>query len=185
LIRFGRSVQKPRVHIVGSDHVSNTILAFNEIRARGYERVGLVSGLSRYRGHWFEAGFLFAQRFVEKGLRLPILNIDDKNPMAFHEELTRWLKKEKPDAVFTDIAALAKMLKTTGYRVPEDLGLAVTSVLDGNADSGINQNAEEIGRVGMLEVMSLINDNARGIPPIFRQILVEGNWVDGTSLPRR
>jgi len=31
---------------------------------------------------------------------------------------------------------------------------------------------------------SLINDDTRGIPGIFRQNLVEGSWGDGTSLPR-
>jgi len=37
--------------------------------------------------------------------------------------------------------------------------------------------------VAILTVISLINDFAEGIPMIFRQILVEGSWVDGPSLP--
>ena len=47
------------------------------------------------------------------------------------------------------------------------------------------QHPEEIGRVGLLMLKSLINDGARGIPPIFRQIQVEGSWSDGDSAPPR
>jgi LacI family transcriptional regulator len=58
-------------------------------------------------------------------------------------------------------------------------------VLDGGADSGMDQHPEEIGRVGMLLLNSLIHDGAHGIPAIFRQTVVEGRWVDGSSLPDR
>jgi hypothetical protein len=43
----------------------------------------------------------------------------------------------------------------------------------------------EIGRVALLMLHSLITENARGIPGIFRQLLVEGSWVPGNSLPDR
>ena len=58
-------------------------------------------------------------------------------------------------------------------------------MLDGNADAGIDQNPEEIGRVGLLTLVALVNDHDCGVPLNSRQILVEGTWVDGSSLPRR
>jgi DNA-binding LacI/PurR family transcriptional regulator len=182
-VRFGRSVTTPEVNVVTADHVANTVLAFNEIRARGYERVGFVTGLGRERGHLFEAGFLFAQRFVAPSLRLPIHTITE--PQASQAGLERWLKKEKPDAVLTDEPAVPGMLKCAGVKIPDDIGLAVTSLLDIDADAGIDQHPEEIGRVGVLAVVSLINDNALGIPAILRQTLIEGTWVDGSTLPPR
>ena len=36
-----------------------------------------------------------------------------------------------------------------------------------------------------LMLISLIHDNARGIPPIHRELLVKGRWVDGSTLPWR
>jgi len=36
-----------------------------------------------------------------------------------------------------------------------------------------------------LMLVSLIHDNARGIPSINRELLVKGKWVDGSMLPRR
>jgi hypothetical protein len=57
--------------------------------------------------------------------------------------------------------------------------------LDIPVNAGIDQNAEEIGRVSVLVMISLMNDNAQGLPPIRREILIRGKWVDGSSLPSR
>ena len=75
------------------------------------------------------------------------------------------------------------MVKQLGLKVPDDFALAATSILDGGSDAGIDQHPEEIGRVGFVMLNSLISDRSRGIPSIFRQILVEGSWVDGASVP--
>jgi DNA-binding LacI/PurR family transcriptional regulator len=80
------------------------------------------------------------------------------------------------------------MLQKAGYRVPEDIGLASTTILETGEpliDAGLDQNSEEIGRVAVLVVLSQISDNARGLPPITRQVFVQGRWVDGASLPPR
>ena len=69
--------------------------------------------------------------------------------------------------------------------MPDDVGLAVTTLLDTGVDAGINQHPEEIGRTGFQVLNSIINEGARGTPEIFRQVLVEGSWVDGSCLPRR
>ena len=182
VVRFGRSIETPRVHLVGSDHVANTMLSFNEIQKRGYRRIGFVTGTARESGHLFEAGFFMAQRFASKAIRVPTLLFDEHEALS---KLASWLKTAKPDAVLTDVQRVPECIRKCGYRVPEDVGLAVTSVLDGNSNAGIYQNPEEIGRVGVLTVLSLINDNARGVPSIFRQHLVEGRWVDGSDLPVR
>jgi len=185
VVRFGRSIETPRVHLVGSDHVANTMLSFREIQKRGYKRIGYVTTSPRENGHLFVAGFFMAQQYVDKALRLPLLTLNDPDSAANKPKLTQWLKKVKADAVLTDARFVPDLIRKCGYRVPDDLGLAVTSILDGNADSGIYQNPEEIGRVGVLTMISLINDNAHGIPPIFRQNLVEGRWTDGSTLPSR
>jgi hypothetical protein len=69
--------------------------------------------------------------------------------------------------------------------VPDDVALAGNSILDGDADAGIDQHAEEIGRVGVLVLVSLINSHDQGIPSIPREILISGSWVDGSTLPVR
>ena len=91
----------------------------------------------------------------------------------------------EPEAILTDVAQTRTMLMKIGCRVPDDVALAALSILDGDATAGINQHPEEVGRVAVLQLLSLMNDGVQGVPGIFRQILIEGSWVDGASLPRR
>jgi LacI family transcriptional regulator len=185
VVRFGRSWTMPNAHVVTSDQVGNTMLACAEIRKRGYRRIGFIDSEGAVPWMLFEAGYLVAQATLESGIKLPMLTITKGAKEAQINKLTAWIKKHRPDAILTDVAAVRGMLPQAGYRVPEDIGLVAQSVLDGNADAGIYQNPEEIGRVAFLVVMSLINDNAQGVPPIFRQVLIAGKWVDGSSLPAR
>jgi DNA-binding LacI/PurR family transcriptional regulator len=101
------------------------------------------------------------------------------------KELTKWMKKNAPDAIFTQQQQLPAMLTELGYRIPEDIGLATTSIIDTPIDAGIDQNSEEIGRTAALSLISYINNSSRGIPPIRHELLINGLWVNGKSLPDR
>lgn len=99
------------------------------------------------------------------------------------QQLKRWIKANHPDAILTDVRELRKLLTDLGYQVPQAIGLAALSVLDGNADAGIDQQSKEIGKAAVQMLISLINHNERGIPEICRELLIEGRWVNGTTLP--
>jgi LacI family transcriptional regulator len=187
VVRFGRSLKYPRSHLVTADQVANTILAFEKMRERGYRRIGFVTDENDQQrsGHLFEAGYLVAQRSVDESERIPIFTAGGLPPGQQFLAMANWIRANKVDAIFTDRAEVPKVLKKAGISVPGDVGLAVTTVLDTGVDTGIDQHPEEIGRVGFLLLASLINDGSRGVPPIFRQILVEGSWVDGESLPSK
>jgi DNA-binding LacI/PurR family transcriptional regulator len=184
-VRFGWSIKTPPVHLVTSDQAGNALLAFDKIRERGYQRVGFVTGSSSERRTMFKAGFLMAQAEQKESSRIPVLHLSEGASANDVALLKKWLKANKLDAILTDNGILPRMITSLGYRIPEDLAVAALSIRDGNVDTGIDQNSEEIGRVAFLMAFTLINDNARGIPPIFRQTLVSGKWVDGTSLPYR
>ncbi len=192
VVRFGRSLKTPRCHVVTADQSANAALAFRKMLERGYRRIGFATAEHRIseRGHLFLAGFLLAQSGLPEKERLPALMLPDA--ISRGEKAVRrgcvgmfssWVERHRPDAILTDIADFRALMEEAGLEVPGPIGLAVTSILDANADSGIDQHAPEIGRVGFLMLNSLINDRSMGIPPIFRQILVEGSWVDGTTLP--
>ncbi|MBC8003297.1 MAG: LacI family DNA-binding transcriptional regulator [Opitutaceae bacterium] len=187
IVRFGRSLPTPRSHLVTSDHVANTLLAFEKIRERGYRRIGFVTDESKMReyGHYFEGGYLMAQRMVDETERVPVFSTADLSDGDLSTSLASWIREQHVDAIITNRAETPAALKRAGIRVPGDIALATTTVLDTQIDSGIDQEPEEIGRVGFLMLNSLINDGARGIPRVFRQNLVEGSWVNGESTPIR
>lgn len=185
VVRFGRSIRHPRAHLVTSDQVANTLLAFGKMSERGYRRIGFVTtgGDLRRNGHLFEAGYLAAQREVDEACRVPILHLGELSATQASAKLAKWIGTHEVDAIYTDLPEVPSYLKKAGIAYPGQIGLAATTVLDTGIDSGINQNPEETGRVGFLTLNALINDGAKGIPPLCRQTLVEGTWIDGTSLP--
>lgn len=186
VVRLGRMPESPAAHTVTADQVQNTIMAVREMRARGYRRIGFIGfdNPSNYR--WlFEAGFLRAQLEMPPEERLPILALHPVQPHSSQPELENWLNTEKPDAILTPSPEVREMLESCGRRVPDDVGLVSVSNVEGKIHAGIDQNPEEIGRVSMLVLLSLMYDNDRGIPPIRREVLIAGRWVDGDSLPKR
>jgi DNA-binding LacI/PurR family transcriptional regulator len=184
-VRIGRRVQSPRVHFVTSAQAANTMRAFDKMRERGYKRPGFAGIWDRSR--MFGAGFLWSQHEPALRSRVPPFLFSKKAPeLSQQDAFEQWLKRAKPDAILTDSLAVPPMLEKAGYRVPEDIGLAATNVRDTpGVGAGIDQNTEEIGRVAVLVVLSLIHDNDLGEPEHIREILVRGKWVDGKSLPFR
>jgi LacI family transcriptional regulator len=183
-VRFGHSVTTPQLHVVTSDQTSNSLLAFARMQAHGYKRIGYVSGRIMSTRH--KAGVLMAQSNLERQRQIEPLLVDaGGNTPANRQKLVAWLNKMNPDAILTDVAEVRAMLDSIGRRVPEDIGLAAFSVLDGNADSGIYQNPEEIGKAATEMLISLMNHDHTGVPSICRELLIEGTWVDGATLPPR
>jgi len=188
IVRFGASVRHPRAHIVTSDQTKCAAMAYARMRERGYRRIGYVSSLSfdrNTKGN-FRAGFLSGEaEFLRSRDYLPPLYLEENTATADVGALRKWLKSAKPDAILTTLAPLAGLLQRIRARVPEDVAVATTSLADGHFDSGVDQNSIEVGRVAMSTLAGLIQQNERGVPRYCRRILVEGNWVDGTSLPTR
>jgi LacI family transcriptional regulator len=188
IVRFGISVPEPRAHVVSNDQLNSALLAYATVRARGYRRIGFVTSrrFDHNTGGNFRAGFLAAQDAAGRTMsRIAPLYLEEPATAKDGDLMRAWLKSANPDAVITSHPALQRLLGQLGVRVPEDLSVAATSVLDGNFDSGIDQNCREIGRVAMRTLAGLIQQNERGIPRHFRRVLVEGTWQDGSSLPNR
>jgi LacI family transcriptional regulator len=175
-------IESPPCHLVSPDQMWNTMLAYDKIREKGYKRVGFVG--APWRPMSFAPGFLWAQQLdVPEATRIPPLFLPTEEPRSHQKLFADWMKKHKPDAILTERSHLPEILTKAGYRVPDDVGLATLTVLDCPIDAGIYQNPEEVGRVAVLVLISLISDHDLGIPRIPRQILVKGKWVDGASLP--
>lgn len=184
LVRFGHSVLVPRVHLVTSNQVHNGALAFHRAREKGYRRVGLV--ISEGATTLFAAGYFLARMREDPACDLPPLQLPADDKTAAAVRLEAWLRAHRPDAILTDYQQLPTLLARLGLRVPQDLGLAAFSVLDGGGiDAGIDQNAEEIGRSAFRLLASLLLSQERGLSPLVHEILIEGRWVDGASLPGR
>jgi len=181
-VRFGFTARKlPAFHAVTADQCGNAYVAFMKMKEKGYKRIGFAgSSEKEWRGL---AGFSQAQHSVPVSQRVPpLLHRFWEGPEDLDKPL-RWLKKYRPDGILIEHGQFFLQLEALGLQAPRDFGLATTVLPDVPLDSGIEQNPEEIGRAAVLVLLSQIRDNARGIPPVSRLVLIEGNWVDGKSLP--
>lgn len=183
IVRFGHSITFPHTHLVTSDQLTDGLLGYENIWRNGYRRIGLATSAKMHTR--FSAGFLYSQLKWNPDLKISTLVLSQDDHGEDRRLLSSWLKKNKPDAVLTDVSEMHDLLKTIGYLVPRDIGLATTSVLDGNADAGIDQNSQEIGKVAIQLLISLVNHHEIGIPKICREVLVEGRWVNGSTLPTK
>ena len=185
-LRTSRLPAEPPLHLVTTDQFSNTILAFDQILARGYKRVGFVHyGKSQGDRVWcFKSGYMTVQEELPVDRRLPVYRLEVSDA-ASRRGLKAWMREHRPDAIITLHPNTREVLETLGYRCPDDVALASVNTMDCDVDAGIDQNATEIGRCAVLQLLSMIRDNERGVPKCMREILIKGRWVDGTTLPDR
>jgi len=191
VIRFGMSVRRPDSHLVTADHFRGIMMAMEKIHSYGYERIGFIvpASFERHLGGNYIGAFFAAQKILNIQHALPPLMTNEavyrEQPGKAQKALHQWLLRHKPDAVLTTIPEGALMIRGLGYKVPEDIAVAGTSIYDIPADAGINQNPESIGRIAVEMLVGQINVNECGEPPAPCRILVESSWQDGKSLPQR
>jgi DNA-binding LacI/PurR family transcriptional regulator len=183
VVRFGHSITSPRTHLVSSDQLTDGMIAVENIWRKGYRRIGLA--ISERAHTRFSAGYFYRQKEWPLEQQIPALKLPEAGGVREVAFLRAWLEQYRPDAILTDLRAVPTWLQKSGYRVPEDIGLAALSVLDSGIDAGIDQNSAEIGRAAVQLLISLVNHNECGIPKICRELLVEGLWVDGKTLPAK
>ena len=186
IVRFGFSVKQSRVHLVGSDMVGNALLAYQKMLDNGYTRIGMVTEkhFDQNIRHNVNAGFLAAQnQHLLHSKQLPPLFFDVTKKDQHAKQLLKWIQRYKPDSILTSEPKLKDLLIELGYRIPEDIAVAGTSILDAPYDTGIDQNSYEIGRVAVSVLTGLIHENETGIPSTIRRTMIDGHWVQGKSLP--
>jgi len=181
-VRMSRTILDPPFHLVTADQSANTMLAVQKMRVLGYERIGFMNMIEHDplpRLRYFLYGFLASQFDLLHHEQVSIFDPPGGKALKGFES---WMKKERPNALLVDGVA-TNLIEQAGYRIPQDIGVALTSVQGGGHTAGILQNPKEIGRVAVSLLTSLIRDNERGIPSRMRQVLIEGEWMDGATLP--
>lgn len=190
IIRFGRSVQNPDSNLVSADHLRAVVMAVERIREYGYQRIGMILGreFNERLGGNYASGFLYAQHLLQVKPVLPLLSLEygARSPAERARvtgSLRQWLTRHKPDAVLTTEIEVPGMIRALGYRIPQDVAVAGTSVLDIPVEAGVDQHSEAVGRIAAETLIKQLNVNELGEPFSPCRILVESRWQDGASLP--
>ncbi len=190
VVRFGRSVQNPDSNLVSADQLRAVVMAMERIHEFGYRRIGMIvdRDFNERLGGNFASGYLYAQHLLQLKPALPLLLLDHGKRSAAEmarvaEAVRHWLAKFKPEAVLTTEIDIPATIREVGYRIPDDVAVAGTSVLDIPVDAGVDQHSEAIGRIAAEALIKQLNVSERGEPTDPCRILVESRWQDGASLP--
>jgi LacI family transcriptional regulator len=172
----------PLVERVASHHYQCVILAFTEMTKRGYGRIGFC--LSRHSTqnplHPFLAGFWSWYHSRPEASRIPLfVGSPEDAPLS---KFRAWMRDWKPDAILTQIGNERVWLDQLGLRIPHDIGFACLNRPLGSTYSGIDENHEMIGAATLELVATQILHNQAGLPSNPKLTLIEGSWVEGTTL---
>jgi LacI family transcriptional regulator len=181
---YGQNVWRPRLHRADHNQFQGVLLAIRQLRRLRYRRIGLVvlEGYDRRVMHAWEGAYLFCQQRIARPDRLPALVTRTVDFSFF----ARWFEKHRPEAVIASHLEVKDWLARLGVRLPQDAGFAYLDWLDeSNACAGINQHYDQIAAAAVDLVVGQLRRNERGAPAFPKLVLIEGDWVDGPTAPRR
>lgn len=182
---FGYSMKNPEHHRVSHHHAHGIRRALKELREREYRRIGLY--LHRdidYRvDHQWVANYLQDQVQdqvqEEGGVRIAPLLVENWEQLDFQA----WVEREGIDAVLTVHAPAYQWLLAMGKDVPEECGFVHLDWSEELAPiSGINQKPELIGATAVDLLNNQLMVHRFGVPENAQSILLEGSWVEQSTV---
>jgi LacI family transcriptional regulator len=182
MVAIGGALLRPKLHRVEVNHYGNLIKAIKILQARGYRRFGVIIPRIFERASDFKRS---------AALHSDDLNIDERDliPMYHRErdddldEMAAWLERHQPDCVLGVGKDIPSQLAALGYHPPDRIGyvhLGWHSSYSGIA--GMNPKWQGAGKVAVNLVADQLARNEHGVPPDPLWILVEGEWIEGTSV---
>lgn len=178
------SLTFPALHRIETSQFSSILLAVEKIKEYGYQRFGVVvpqyaESISQFRR---TGATLYAQSRIKRLNRIPIL----ESKGIHSKTMQTWLEKYKPDVVMSQNLEAHDLIKQLGYKIPEAIGFIHLGLSCRNGKiAGIDPNWTEMGRKAANQIIDQLNRNELGVPEHPITTLVQGDWVDGATLPRR
>ena len=178
----------PVLHRVMTDVTFNLLLALKMLKRHGYVRIGIC--MDRLVGRGSYNACLAAAHYFHASLPavevIPILIYRRGKGTSWDENLnpiSSWLKKQKPDVVVGHDNSLVRIVESSGYRVPEEVGVVHIATDDDVKDwAGIDSKRRETGAFAAEWVISLLQNRRFGVPGTAITTTIRGAWHNGRTL---
>ncbi|MGE9292857.1 MAG: LacI family DNA-binding transcriptional regulator [Puniceicoccales bacterium] len=183
-VAFGHTLVSPAIHTVVSHQSKSMLTLLDELQKLGYKRPGLAithQSDNRTMHNWSSA-FWGVQQTLKPENRVPILMVKEMSANVFKV----WLKENRPDVVVTEQRYGHAWLVEAGESIPETIGLAIITLRDWQKGySGIMENSHLIGARALEFLVDLIHRREHGVPEVPTTLMVDGSWVEGTTVRRQ
>jgi LacI family transcriptional regulator len=186
VVALGYSFRHHNLHRATNNHFTGMYTCYERLRSFGYKRIGLAlaeENDQRVRHHWL-AGYLTARQVLGGGCAR-ILLFGSTKPKA---QFLRWFSTNRPDAVIGILPdPTVAWLGEEGVRIPGDIGYASVDLAPANPLklAGIRQSSERIAATAVETLATQIYTNRRGLPQTPVLLLIDGEWVEGSTVKRR
>lgn len=184
-VALGMTLRSPRLHHVTENHFDTAWRAMQQCLERGYRRVGFAfsdANDSPGVGDRWVGAYLRQQLKFPARDRLPICPGAPTDQAAF----TAWFRATRPDALIVAHAPPVRVwLKALGKSVPRDVGLVELQDRPESGTSGVYYDPAKIGALAVELLVGLMHRNETGVPDDQHEVMLTGEWREGTTLPRR
>lgn len=178
---YGQNVWRPQLHRADHNHFQGMLLAVRQLQRLQYKRIGLalLQGFDRRVVHAWEGAYLYSQGNVRPADRIPPFIARDLERASFQD----WFRAHRPDAIISSHLDVRTWLASAGVRIPGQVGFVFLDWLDESDDcAGINQHYERIAEAAVDLIVNQILHNERGVPDHPRLVLLDGEWMDGSTV---
>jgi LacI family transcriptional regulator len=114
--------------------------------------------------------------------RLPLCPGEPSDAATF----TQWFRRHRPDALLVPHAQkMIEWLRAIGAHVPRDVGVVELQDRPDSGTSGVYYDPGKIGALAVEMLVGLMHRNETGVPDDQHEVMLTGEWREGTTLPRR
>lgn len=181
-VALERPGQYPLIHHIVPNHFAGILLAWEQLRQRGYQRIGIIvwTDLTERTLHQWEAGYAYLQSRTLEDDRVSALVLQPDDPVS---QIRSWLRRERPQAVISRSDGFFEAVAKEGLEIPRDIGYASLNVADDVPQaSGIQQHRSEMGEFAVEVLNSLLQSNQRGFNAVPHGTHVDGTWHEGSTI---
>lgn len=180
----GVRTRDPALSFACVDHHVVALHAIERAIELGYRRPALVLDpvIDELVQGRFTAGFLIGQRSLPRANRLPpCYHRSDEDGAAF----CRWVKRARPDVIFTLYNIVRHWLEENGWNVPRDIGLIQLEWRPSHPEwAGLHQHNDLVGEAAMDMLAGMLHRGESGPPAFPRATLIGPTWMDGSTVRR-
>jgi LacI family transcriptional regulator len=180
----GVRTRNPTLPFCCVDHHALVLQAFEQARRHGYRRPALVvdEHIDRLVEGRFSSGMWVGQQSLPAKDRVPgFYRVEDAR--ADSQIFTEWLRKARPDAIFTLYNVVKTWVTAAGLSVPDEVGLIQLERRREKTEwAGMDQHNDLTGEAAVDMLVGLVHNNEIGLPPYPRATLISGSWVGGSTV---
>lgn len=183
VINAGLGFTAPAAHAVVTDHFSAVGLAWENLRSKGYRRIGF--GIQAFLNNEIDHRRVAAAQHIleystEPENRIPLLVHDYYDAPPFQ----KWFFANRPEAVITSTPTPSQWLQKWGCRIPGEVEVAALEIHcdpdhPEKAAEGVSEQLDRIGHRALDRLMLMLRDGERGLPKSPETIVIPPVWNPG------